>query len=57
MLLYRCVGRGKCPRPEDTLLVIEVVATTGRVIDTIHRLAVYAEEPFPVRIAWDELAF
>jgi Uma2 family endonuclease len=106
VIVYRCVERGERPRPEDTLLVIEIVSPTSRVIDKIDKLGEYAaagvphywivetrngaistitwyalpsddkryevracwtpaetpegiraEEPFPVRIAWDELAF
>lgn len=101
----QCPGRS-LPTPSDTLLVVEVVSPSSRVIDTIHKSAEYAEagvpnywivetdngaistvtwhalsktcrryelrarwtpaetpeglwtdEPFPVRIAWDELAF
>ncbi len=106
VIVYRCVERGKRPRPEDTLLVIEIISPTSRVQDKIDKLGEYAdagvphywivetrngavstvtwyalpeddkryevracwtpaetpegiraEEPFPVRITWDELAF
>ncbi|MBS2961701.1 Uma2 family endonuclease [Actinocrinis puniceicyclus] len=98
-------GRG-LPTPSDTLLVVEVVSPSSRVIDTVHKSAEYAaagvphywtvetgdgsicaiswyalpdgdkryrlraqwtpqltpegiwtDAPFPIRIAWDELAF
>ncbi len=106
VIVYRqCPGRG-LPTPSDTLLLVEVVSPSSRVIDTVHKSAEYADagvphywivetrdgaisaiawyalpksaayyelrarwtpadtpegvwtdEPFPVRIAWDELAF
>jgi Uma2 family endonuclease len=106
VIMYRCVERGELPRPQDTLLVIEIVSPSSRVVDKIDKLGEYAEagmphywivetrdgaisavtwyalpeddkryevracwtpaeapegiraqEPFPVRIGWDELAF
>ncbi|WP_326855373.1 Uma2 family endonuclease [Actinocrinis sp.] len=106
VIVYRCVERDELPRPQDALLVIEIVSPSSRVTDKIDKLAEYAEagvphywivetrngavstvtwyalpegdkryevracwtpaetpdgiraeEPFPVRIAWDELAF
>jgi Uma2 family endonuclease len=106
VIVYRCVPRGERPRSEDTLLVVEIISPTSRVIDRIDKLGEYAEagvphywivetrsgaistvtwyalpegekryevracwtpaetpegiraeEPFPVRIGWDELAF
>ena len=106
VIVFRCIERDALPTPEVTVLVIEVVSPSSRVIDKIEKLAVYAAagvphywivetrnggissvtwyalpsddkryevracwtpaetpdgiraaEPFPVRIAWDELAF
>lgn len=106
VIVYKCVEGGARPRPQDTLLVIEIISPSSRVIDKIDKLGEYAEagvphywivetragaistvtwyalpeddkryevracwtpaetpegiraeEPFPIRIAWDELAF
>lgn len=105
-IFFRCIDADALPTPENTLLVIEVISPSSRVIDRIDKLGEYAEagvphywivetrngaistvtwyalpdgekryevracwtpaetpegiraeEPFPVRIAWDELAF
>lgn len=106
VIVYRESEDESWPRPQDTVLIVEVVSRSSRVIDTVHKLGEYAEagvphywivetrngtistvtwyalpeddkryevracwtpaeapdgiraeEPFPVRIAWDELAF
>lgn len=106
VIVFRCIADSALVTPEDTLLVVEIVSPTSRVIDRIHKLNEYATtgiphywivetrngaistvtwyalpeddkryevracwtpaetpegiravEPFPVRIAWDELAF
>ncbi|MGH6655690.1 MAG: Uma2 family endonuclease [Actinocrinis sp.] len=106
VIVYRCIKQGERPGPQDTLLVVEIVSPSSRVIDKIDKLSEYAaagvphywvvetrngaisavtwyalppndkryeihacwtpagtpegiraDEPFPVRISWDELAF
>lgn len=106
VIVYELAPGHNLPRPADTLLVVEVVSRSSRIMDTVHKAAEYAEagiphywvvetrdssistitwyalpagnrryqmrarwtpaeapdgihadEPFPIRISWDELAF
>ncbi|HEU5355049.1 MAG TPA: Uma2 family endonuclease [Actinocrinis sp.] len=106
VIVYELAPGRNLPAPSDTLLVVEVVSQSSRIMDTVHKSAEYADagianywivetsdgsisnvtwyalpkhekryevracwtpaetpegistdEPFPIRIAWDELAF
>jgi Uma2 family endonuclease len=106
VIVYELAHGSNLPSPSDTLLVVEIVSQSSRIMDTVHKSAEYADagiphywtvetrngaistvtwyalpegekryevrarwapaetpegiradEPFPIRIAWDELAF